>query len=357
MPVLNPDGPLVPEFDVVINGTAMTADMQAYVVGVSVDDQVALPSMFTLEMAGSDEKGEEIPWIDDENLFSLGHVVEIKMGYADKLETLFKGEITGLEPEFAFDRLPGLTVRGYDRRHRLQLGRKTKTFVQQKDSDIASQVASGAGLTAQVTDSTVVHDYVVQANQTDMEFLQERARRIQFEVGIDDKTLFFRPVKNDASEVLTLKMEDDLLEFNPRLTSSSQISEVKVMGWSPKDKKSLMGQAGVGDESSTMGGQKSGAQLVQGAFGDVAGIIATRPVMTQAEADQMAHAHLNERVLTLISGDGVCKGRTDLRSGTVIKIEGVGKRFSGQYYVTGVVHQYSPQHSYQTHFTIRRNAS
>jgi phage protein D len=161
MPLLNQDGPLVPEFDVVINGTAMTADMQAYVVSVSVDDQVALPSMFTLEMAGSDNQGEEIPWIDDEKLFSLGHVVEIKMGYADQLETLFKGEITGLEPEFTFDRLPGLTVRGYDRRHRLQLGRKTKTFVQQKDSDIASQVASGAGLTAQVTDSTVVHDYVV----------------------------------------------------------------------------------------------------------------------------------------------------------------------------------------------------
>jgi phage protein D len=348
---------VVPDFDVIINGTAITAEVQAHVVSVSVDDQAALPSMFTLEMGGSDVQGEEIPWIDDEDLFSIGHVVEIKMGYADNLETLFKGELTAIEPDFAFDRLPSLTVRGYDRRHRLQLGRKTKTFVQQKDSDIASQVASGAGLTADATDSTVVHDYVVQANQTDMEFLQERARRIQYEVGIDDKTLFFRPVKNDASEALTLSMEDDLLEFYPRLTASSQISEVKVMGWSPKEKKVLTGQAGVGDESSTMGGQKSGAKLVQSAFGDVKGVIVTNPFMTQAEADQMAQARFNERVLMLISGEGVCKGRTDLRSGTVVKIDGVGKRFSGQYYVTGVVHQYRPQHSYETHFTIRRNAS
>jgi phage protein D len=357
MPQPNPNGPLVPDFDVIINGTAINADAQAHVLSVSVDDQVALPSMFTLELAGSDEQGDEVPWIDDENLFAIGHVVEVKMGYADNLETLFKGEITGLEPEFAFDRLPSLTVRGYDRRHRLQLGRKTKTFVQQKDSDIASQVASQAGLTAQVTDSKVVHEYVVQANQTDMEFLQERARRIQYEIGIDDKTLLFRPVNNDASEALTIKMDDDLLEFYPRLTASTQISEVKVMGWSPKDKKSLLGQAGVGKESSTMGGQQSGAQLVQSAFGDVTGVIATRPVMTQAEADQMAEAHFNERVLTLISGEGMCRGRTDLRSGMVIKIDGVGQRFSGQYYVTGVVHQYRPQHSYQTHFTIRRNAS
>jgi phage protein D len=357
MPQQNPDGPLVPDFDVMINGTAMTADALAHVVSVSVDDQVALPSMFTLEMGGSDIQDEEIPWIDDEDLFAIGNVIEIKMGYADKLATLFKGELTAIEPDFAFDRLPSLTVRGYDRRHRLQLGRKTKTFVQQKDSDIASQVASGAGLTADATDSTVVHDYVVQANQTDMDFLQERARRIQYEVAIDDKTLFFRPVKNDESEALTLSMEDDLLEFYPRLTASSQISEVKVMGWSPKEKKVLMGQAQVGDESSTMGGQKSGAQLVQSAFGDVKGIIVTNPFMTQAEADQMARARFNERVLKLIGGEGVCQGRTDLRSGTVIKIEGVGKRFSGQYYVTGVVHQYRPQHSYQTYFMIRRNAS
>jgi uncharacterized protein len=71
----------------------------------------------------------------------------------------------------------------------------------------------------------------------------------------------------------------------------------------------------------------------------------------------MARARLNDRVLELISGEGACWGRTDMRSGKVIKIDGLGQRFSGQYYVTGVIHRYSFQGGYETHFTVRRNAS
>ena len=71
-------------------------------------------------------------------------------------------------------------------------------FVGLKDSDIASQIASEANLEVDAVDSKVTHDYVIQANQTDLEFLRERAGRIQYEVFVSDKTLHFRPVQNDA---------------------------------------------------------------------------------------------------------------------------------------------------------------
>jgi phage protein D len=248
-------------------------------------------------------------------------------------------------------------VRGYDRRHRLQRGRKTRTFVQQKDSDIAAQIASEAGLTAEVEDSSTVHEYVLQANQTDLDFLHERASRIRYEVVVEDKTLFFRPVANAQSAVLTLTMDGDLLEFYPRLSSAGQVSEVAVRSWSPKEKKELLSQATAGDAVSTMGGQESGAALAEGAFGTAIELLSARPVVTQAEADQLAKARLNDLMLALISGEGVCWGRTDLRAGKVIKIDGVGQRFSGQYYVTGVIHRYSFQGGYETHFMVRRNAS
>jgi phage protein D len=135
------------------------------------------------------------------------------------------------------------------------------------------------------------------------------------------------------------------------------VSEVTVRSWSPKDKKELVGQAKAGDEVSTMGGQESGAALAESAFGAAVELLHASPVATQAEADQLAKARLNDLVLDLISGEGVCWGRTDLRAGKVIKIEGVGQRFSGQYYVTVAIHRYSPQGGYRTHFTVRRNAS
>ena len=350
------DNPLVASFDISVNGSPITVEAHTHVVAITVEDDAEWPSMFTVELATTIEQDDPLVWVDND-LFAIGGAIEIKLGYADAPEPVFAGEITGLEPEFSFNRLPSLVVRGYDRRHRLTRGRKTRSFVQQKDSDIASQIAGEAGLSVNVIDSQVTHDYVLQANQSDMEFLQERARRIQYEVAIEDTTLHFRPVAFDKGESLTMSSDDDLLEFYPRLTSAFQLSEVAVRSWSPKDKKEIIGQAKKGDEPSTMGGNKRGPATVEGAFGVSAGLIGDRPVMSQAEADQVAKARYNDAALTFVHGDGICYGRADLRGGKVIKIEGVGARFSGNYLVTSARHRYTPQRGYYTYFNVRRNAS
>ncbi len=356
MAVADTKNPLVPDFEVIISGSTLSTQVAAHVVSVTVDDSLEAAGMFVLEIAGSDAQEKESPWVDDESLFALGNVVEVKMGYRDNLETLIIGEITSLEPEFVFTRLPALIVRGYDRRHRLLQGRKTRTFLQQKDSDIASQIASEAGLTAQAEDSGTVHDYLLQANQSDLDFLRERAQRIQYEVIVEDKSLIFRPAAQAGSETMTLTPDDDLLEFHPRLSSFGQVSEVTARSWNPKDKKEIVGQAKAGDEVSKMGGQSSGAEIIESAFGAVGELMSARPAATQAEADAQAKSRFNELLLDLVMGEGVARGRTDLRAGKVIKIDGVGKRFSGQYYVSSATHRYSPRLGYQTHFTVRRNA-
>lgn len=345
-----------PAFSVSVDGTALPLEAQVLVSNVQVDQDALLPGMFTLELAAAGEGTEETSWIDGD-LFPIGGTVEIKMGYGDELEKLIVAEITGLEPRFTRGARPQLTVRGYDRRHRLLRGKKTRSFVQQKDSDIAATIASEAGLTADATDSQVTHEYVLQANQTDMEFLQERARLIQYELLVDDKTLHFRPVQNDQGEVLTVTPEDDLLEFHPRLSTMGQLTELKVRGWDPKDKKELEGSAASGDEVSTMGGSDSGAAIADTAFGAAPVMVSSVPVRSQAEADQLAKAGFNHAVLRLIAGDGICSGRADLRPGTVIMLDGLGARFSGQYYVKSTSHCYTPRRAYQTHFVVWRNAS
>lgn len=348
--------PLVPNFDVLINGTAIDALARGHVSRITVDHSAELPSMFTLEMVDSIGLNQVTTWIDDENFFTIGNSVDVQLGYSDKVESLIQGEITGIEPEFRSGETK-LTVRGYDGRHRLQRGRQTRTFLQQKDSDIASRIANEAGLTPQVEDSGTTHDYVFQPNQTDLDFLQDRARLINYEVVVEEKKLFFRPVNNAQSEIMTLSLADVLLEFYPRLVSGGQVSEVTLRGWSPKDRKELVGRAKVGDEASTMGGQSSGGEISDAAFGTAVELISDQPVLSQTEADQIAKAKLNALSLKLITGDGVCWGRTDLRSGTVIKIDGVGDRFSGQYYVTSALHYFEPRRGYRTHFSVQRSGA
>lgn len=355
MPVADLSNPAIPEFDVIINGRALVDAARPFISSILVDDSIGWPSMFALQLTGSLELDDVHLWIDYEE-FAVGNVVEIKLGYGTEMESLIIGEITGLEPEFVLDRPPTLIVRGYDRRHRLQKGRKTRTFVGLKDSDIASQIAGEAKLRVAAVDSKVTHDYVIQANQTDLEFLRERAGRIHYEVFVADKTLHFRPVPYEQSEVLTLTMGDHLLEFYPRLSMTQQVGEVSVRGWDPQQKKEIVGTAKTGFESAQMGGNKSGPQINK-ELGLTSEVLSMHPTMTQAEADQMAQAVLKQKALTLIEGEGLSLGRTDLRAGKVIKIAEVGKRFSGQYYVITAIHNYTAQGGYRTQFQVRRNAS
>jgi len=349
-------GPLVPEIDVLINGARVPAKVLECLQEVAVEDSVELPSMFTFAVTASDAQNLDLPWVDDD-LFSLGNLVEIKMGWFGAASSLIVGEITALEPEFAASRLPRLNVRGYDRRHRLQRGRKTRTFLQKKDSDIAAQIGGEAGFKVQATDSGASLDYVLQAAQTDWEFLCERARLIGYEVLVNDKTLLFQPIGNAQSEILTIGMLDDLVEFAPRLSTAGQATEVKVQSWNVKDKKAVLGDSTAGDEVSTMGGRSSGAAIANRAFGEAVDVVSDRPVAAQAEADQMAKARFNESVLELVTGEGLCLGNTNIRAGKVIKIDGVGRRFGGLYYVTSAVHRCSADGGYTTEFAVRRNAS
>jgi phage protein D len=156
---------------------------------------------------------------------------------------------------------------------------------------------------------------------------------------------------------LTITPEDDLLEFHPRLSTMGQLTEVEIRGWDPKEKKELVAKAGAGDEVSTMGGSDTGAALVESVFGAAAALVDSAPVATQAEADQYARAGFNRAILKLISGEGVCVGRADIKPGTVIKLDGIGKRFGGQYYIKSAAHHYTSSLAYQTHFVVWRNAT
>ncbi len=347
---------LVPQVQVQVNGASLPSQAEADVVTVAVYQDIAAPSMFELRLINYDMSKLKFTWSDDK-LFAEGSEVEILMGYMGKSTSVINGEITGLEPEFHADEVPTLTVRGYDRRHRLMRGRKTRSFTQMKDSEISAQIAEEAKLTPDAEDTRIILEYVLQHNQTDLEFLEARARRLGFEVVVEGEILKFRAHKNDGAKVLTLSRDNDVIEFRPRLSTTGLTGEVIVQGWSPKDKEAITGKASAGDEGTTMGGSKGGPKAADSAFGTASFPLVVQPVFSQADADQIALGRLKEMALSYVTGDGVSVGRAELKAGTVVKLEGFGNRFSGLYYLSSVCHTSTAKRGYRTAFTVRRNAT
>lgn len=356
MAIARRDQPLVPTFGIKLNDKPLLADMALWIVSVVVEDDLDLPGMFSLELLSKEDERSITPWTDDPRL-ALGAAVEISMGYGDDRESLIVGEITGLEPTFSITGAPTLVVRGYDKRHRLNATPRTRTFTDKTDSRIAEAICDLVNVPITATDSGVSHSYVLQADQTDLAFLQQRAQRIHFELAMGtDGSLLFRPVGAAGSSVVRLTLSDDLLEFRPRM-ALVPLTSVTVLGYDPKQKQSIRASAQVGDEASKMNGKQSAAQQAEDVFGPSVETVVRAQAFSQAEADRIAFARFNAAALDFIRGDGRARGRTDLRAGRVVSLENLGERFSGEYYLTSVVHSFSRHDGYLTDFRVRRNAS
>ena len=352
----DPGSSLAAVFQLSLEGSELPSDASADLISATVHDDVDYPSAFAVTLINWDAKKADMKWSDDD-LFSLGKQMEIRMGQVGKVTSLISGEITGLELEVHSARVPQLIVRGYDRGHRLARGRRTMSYTNFKDSDMASQIAGNYGLSAEVESTSETFQYVLQHDQSDAAFLRERARRIGFEVYVRGKSLIFRSCKNEGNSSLVLSQDTGLLEFYPRLSTMQQASKVQVRSWNADEKSAWVGTANSSDENGKMGGDTTGLAATSDAFGEACISTGAHPENSQGDADGAALGRLKDVALSYITAEGTSTGRTDLRAGSVVKIQGMGKRFSGLYYFTSTTHTYTPHLGYRTSFRARRNAA
>lgn len=349
-------GTTVADMAIRLRGRPLPVAAAADVESVTVTEDLDALSMFAVVLHNWDQERLKVSWSDSSS-FAIGTETEISLGTVGDLHRVLTGEITSLEPTFGGDRPPTLTVRGYDHRHRLTRGRRTRTFARLTDSAIVTQVGRGAGLRVQATDTALELDYVVQHNQTDLEFVQKRAQGIGYEVFVRDKVLHFQPRQHATEPVATLDIGREITEFTPRLRSMDQLGEVTVRGWDTAEKKVVVGRARTGGERTTMGGSASGPRQASRAFGQVTAASVTTPVHSKARADQIAAGLFEEMALTFVQGEAWCIGLPQLRVGAVVDIRGAGTTFSGRYYLTAVTHTLSAGEGYQTRIDVRRNAT
>lgn len=321
----------------------------ASIESVMFEEELNTASMFILKLATSDFEKGAWRYVDLE-YFRLGGEVKIYMGM-DNLVLMIVGEITSLRPSFSGN-LSTIEIRGYDRLHRLRFGTKRRTFVDVKDSDIVSTIASDWGLSAKAEDTGVVHSHIYQNNQSDLEFILQRAKRIRYEVFVDDKTLHFRLPKEGDPASLTLEYRVDIEEFSVDLSVRYEGDEVVVQGWDVMKKKQISATSKAGNEMPAMNAKDTGANMTKSAFGNFSSYIVDDPPVDGFDAEKLAVAKYNTHMVESATGDGNCAGIPELRAGNTIEIKGID-RFSGTYYVTSTSHTID-RNGYNTSFKVRR---
>ncbi len=328
-----------------LNGVDVPRPTLVKVIDVVVDQHAHLPAMFTIRLHDPDLS------LLDEGTFDLTKEIEIAIEKpGGPPVTLITGEITALEPEFEPGMIFVLAVRGYDKSHRLFRDVHSRAFLNKKDSDIATDIAREAGLKADIETTATVYDHIYQHNQSDMDFLLQRAWRIGFECFVAEGKLTFRRPPERAASV-TLAWGADLLSFAPRMTLAEQVDAVFVRGWDVEKQQAIVGQAKKGRLYPSIGESKNGADWA-GGFGRGQMVIVDQPVVSQAEANALAAARLDELSGAFVQAEGLAFRRPDIRAGGLVKLEKLGKRFSGDYLVTSATHSFTPE-GFQTTFAVR----
>ncbi len=341
------------DFAIKVNGRALPLSVALAVTEVVIDENLDWPAMFTFDVQNSEDVFP-LPWVDNPRVLAIGDSVDIRLGMGKKLTPVIEGEITALEAAFSSRGQPRLTVRGFDRAHRLLRGRKTRTFVNRKDSEIARQMAQSVGLDARIEDSGVTLDFVVQVDRSDWDLLRERARAIGFDLLVRERALVFRRRTLRAPLLPALQLGRDLFDFLPRISTAGLVTEVTARGGTLRDNKQV---EAVARSSTLVTRTEVGAPaLVKKAFGDAAEVLSVAPKIDKdGELTKLGQARLDEVALGLVQADAVCAGRPELHAGEWVGVQGVGRRFSGDYLIASARHRCGE--SFTTHLQLRRSGS
>lgn len=288
------------------------------------------------------------------DVVDFGQEFAVELGPEDAARQVFLGRISALEAEYLPDSSSQVVVLAEDRLQDLRMTRRTRTFEDMSDEDIAGQIASEHSLTPDLDMRGPTHDVVAQVNQSDLAFLRQRARAVGAEVWVEGTTLLARRRANREGEVVTLEHGVNLISLSVRADLAHQVTEVGVTGWDVGAKEPIeetADQAAIRDE---LGSGTGGSAVLEDAFqARKERVVHTVPLSAE-EARGVAEARYRERARRFLTGRGVADGDARLRVGGTVTLSSLGSLFDGDYVLVYVRHTYDLTAGYRTEFGVER---
>ncbi len=303
----------------------------------------------------------ELRYLDDES-FSLWNRVEISAGFPDNVIKVINGYITHLKPYFAQQITDSyLEVRGMDASVLMDREEKLKDWPNRKDSDIASEIFTDYGLTPEAEDTSAVHDESVSTiiqRESDIKFLKRLAKRNGYDCFVQNSTGYFRrPVLNGTPQkILAVHFgnETNLCFFQAGLNAlRPTIVEMYQIDSMSKEIRSVT----IDSMEQRQLGRTLSSELIPSGVQPTERYVKHAAAYNQQEMEALCQA-LYDKAEWLLEAEGEIISniyQEVLKARELVTIKGVGRIYSGVYYVTNVRHSFT-RDGYAQHFKARKNA-
>lgn len=326
-----PAAPDVCTVGILIDGTEISGEF--HVLSVSVTKELnRIPAAVIQLMDG--EASRSTFAASNSDHFIPGKKIEIQLGYRSQNETVFKGIV--VKHGIKIRKNGGLLiVECRDEAVKMTSGVKSRYFIDKKDSDIIDEIVRAYQLQKDVQQTTPDLKEVTQYNSSDWDFILCRAEANGQVVIVSDGKVTVTPPDTGSEPVVNVGYGATLLELDAEIDARRQSKGIKAGSWSPADQE--VTEVDAREPSTTNNGNLSVGDLVDVIGGDAHQIRHTGR-LSQPELQVWADGRLLKERLAKVRGRAKFQGFAGVLPGNIIEVTGIGERFEGQMYVSGVRH-------------------
>ena len=286
----------------------------------------------------------------DRKKLDFGKAMQIKIDQ----DKIFDGRISAIEGCFPEARAPEVAVLLEDRFQDLRMTQRTRAFTDVSDADVIRRIANDYGLQPNIDASGPTYKILAQVNQSDLSFIRERARSIDAEIWLDDRTIYCKTRSKRNDGTVKMNFGAELREICVTADLAGQRTSVSVNGWDISSKSAMNYEAKEQVISGELNGDSSGPSILKSAFGERKEAVAHAIPLSSSETQAEAEAVMRMTARRFVVARGVAIGDAKLRVGTYVDMQGLGSLFSGKYYLCHVKQMFDGTLGFRTEFTAER---
>ncbi|MEW6642421.1 MAG: type VI secretion system tip protein VgrG [Pseudomonadota bacterium] len=272
--------------------------------------------------------------------FLPGKRISIAAGYGHGSSTIFSGVIIKHALDVAPGRPARLVIDMADLALKMTLQRRNAVFKDSSDHAVVASLVSTNGLTIDRNDAPSTASTVVQYHATDWDLLVMRAEANGLLVIVEGGRIGVVAPDTSTHPVLAVEYGDSLLAFEATLDATTQLKTMatKSRSW---DYTAQKVQEGVATDTSVATPGDVSAATLAAVFNLAEAPLQSAAMLPKDALDSWSSAELLRSRLGKVCGHVRFQGSGLARVGKVIELAGVGPRFTGNAYISGVDHMIS----------------
>ncbi|HTQ66747.1 MAG TPA: type VI secretion system tip protein VgrG [Puia sp.] len=227
-----------------------------------------------------------------------------------------------------------LHVECFDAAVKMTLGRFSKYYQNVKDSDVFDTlIKKYSDLKSNIKPTKLNHEQLVQHHISDWDFLLLRAEANGMLVNVSDGTINIAAPDTSTNPVLQVTYGSSALEFEAEMDARNQWKSVQAHSWDYSNQQLF--KADAASPNFTESGNVASKDLANATSPDNYELHHSGHLLQQELQDWVDGSLLRSRIAK-IRGRAKCKGFAGVKPGDMVTLQGVGKRFNGNVYVTAV---------------------